>query len=143
MVAGLVGYTVFTGAIPMKKLFTIFVFAGLAAGADEQPKYQMDNYVLGLLYKGPKWTAERTPEVQRIQEGHMANIQKMAATGKLIVAGPTGSKEDLAGVFIFHGVTLEEARAMAAPDPAIESGRLVLKLYPWYAGKGLRVDQPK
>jgi uncharacterized protein YciI len=121
----------------------VLVIAGLLAGADEKPKFEMDRYVLGLLFKGPKWTVERTPEVQRIQEGHMANIQKMAATGKLIVAGPTGGTEDLAGIFIFHGVTLEEARAMAAPDPAIESGRLALKLYPWFAGKGLRVDQPK
>ena len=54
-----------------------------------------------------------------------------------------GGNEDLRGIFIFQGVNLEEARAMADRDPAIQSGRLVLKLYPWWAGKGLRVDQPK
>jgi len=48
-----------------------------------EPKYEMRNYVLGFLYRGPKWTAESTPETERIQEGHLANIRKMAALGKL------------------------------------------------------------
>ena len=42
----------------------------------------------------------------------MANIRKMAATGKLIVAGPFEDNGDLRGVFIFQGVTVEEAKSM-------------------------------
>jgi len=127
----------------MRMLCAVAAFAGLLLAAGDEPKYAMDNYVLGLLSRGPKWTPEDTAETRRIQEGHMANIRKMGESGKLIVAGPTGGNEDLRGIFIFHGVTIEEARAMAEPDPAIQSGRLVLKLYPWWAGKGLRVDAPK
>jgi hypothetical protein len=46
-------------------------------------------------------------------------------------------------VFIFKVNSVEEARALAAPDPAIQSGRLVLELHPWYAAAGLKVDPPK
>ena len=41
----------------------------------------------------------------------MANIRKMAATGKLIVAGPFSDNGDLRGVFIFHHTSMEEAKA--------------------------------
>jgi uncharacterized protein len=105
--------------------------------------YEMDNYVVGLLSAGPKWTAERTPESAKLQEGHMANIKRMAETGKLVVAGPfTGNNQTLRGMFIFKA-TLEEARKLADADPAIQAGRLTLELFPWYAGKGLSVAPPK
>ena len=115
-------------------------------GAEEkkpEPKHEMTSYVMGLLRKGPKWTADRTEETQRIQDGHMANIRKMAATGKLVVAGPFTNDGSLRGVFIFQQTSLEEARAMVDQDPAVKSGRLVVDLLPWFAAAGLRVNPPK
>jgi uncharacterized protein YciI len=107
------------------------------------PRYEMTTYVVGLLFRGPKWTPESTPETQKIQEGHMANIRKMAAAGKLAVAGPFSDDGDLRGIFIFQNATVEEARALADQDPAIQAGRLRLELHPWFAAKGLKVDPPK
>src|SRR6478672_8735848 len=106
-------------------------------GADEkagtartsEPKYEMTTYVMGLLHKGPKWTAEDTPYTRGIQEGHMANIRKMASSGKLIVAGPFSDNGELRRVFI----TVEEARALVDEDPAVKAGRLAVELHPWYA----------
>jgi uncharacterized protein YciI len=67
----------------------------------------------------------------------------MADTGKLIVAGPfTDGAGDLRGILIFHGVTLDEAKAMIAEDPAVRAGRLEIELKPWMAAKGLKVDPP-
>ncbi|PYT31461.1 MAG: hypothetical protein DMG57_04965 [Acidobacteria bacterium] len=108
-----------------------------------EPKYEMRNYVVGFLYRGPKWTAESTPETERIQEGHLANIRKMAALGKLAVAGPFSDHGDLRGMFIFQIESVDEARALANEDPAIQSGRLRLELHPWFAASGLKVDPPK
>jgi len=130
----------------MRRLLLLGFSACLLFGADEkkaEPKYEMTNYVMGLLRRGPNWTASSTAETQRIQDGHMANIRKMAATGKLIVAGPFGDNGDLRGVFIFQGATLEEARAMVDQDPAVIAGRLVVDLHPWFAAAGLRVNAPK
>src|SRR6266478_3876475 len=111
-------------------LFTCLLFA--ADDKKPEPKYEMTNYVMGLLRRGPHWTAASTEETQRIQEGHMANIRKMAATGKLIVAGPFSDNGDLRGVFIFHHASMEEAKAMIDQDPAIKAGRLVIELHPWF-----------
>jgi uncharacterized protein YciI len=66
----------------------------------------------------------------------------MADTGKLIVAGPFGDSGDFRGVFIFEKVSLDEARAMVAGDPAVKSGRLIVDLHPWFAAAGLRVNPP-
>ena len=73
----------------------------------------------------------------------MANIRKMAATGKLIVAGPFSDDGDLRGVFIFKLKSVEEAKAMVDEDPAVKAGRLVVEFHPWFAAAGLKVDPPK
>ena len=133
----------------LKKLgvvLTLPVFVGLLAAADDkkpEPKYEMRFYVFGMLKRGPKWTAEDTPETRKIQEGHMANIQKMAAMGKLIVAGPMAGDGELRGIFIFDAKSIDEVKAMAEMDPAIQSGRLTLELHKWYAAAGMRVNEPK
>ena len=108
-----------------------------------EPQYEMTTYVMGLLRKGPKWTPEKNAYTQGLQEGHLANIRKMAATGKLIVAGPFSGNGDLRGVFIFKLKSVEEAKAMVDEDPAVKAGRLVVELHPWYAAEGLRVNPPK
>lgn len=100
---------------------------------------KMDTYTVGFLKRGPKWTAESTAESKRIQEGHMAHIRSMGESGKLIVAGPFTDGGDLRGMFIFN-TSVDEAKAVASKDPAVQSGRLVLEFHPWWAGKGLRID---
>ena len=128
------------------RLLLVCVFACCLFGADEkkpEPKYEMTTYVMGLLRKGPKWTAASTPKTQRIQAGHMANIRKMGATGKLIVAGPLSDNGELRGVLIFERTSIEEAQAMVDQDPAVKAGRLIVELHPWFAAAGLRVNPPK
>jgi acetyl esterase len=112
-------------------------------GADEGLPYEMTNYVVGFLRKGPNSGSGDAAETQKLMEGHMANIRKMAAGGKLAVAGPFADNGDLRGMFIFKNTTLEEAKAMVAADPALKAGRFVLELHPWYSGAGLRSNGPK
>ncbi len=121
----------------------ILALALLFFAADAAPQYEMSNYIVGFLKKGPKWTAETTPETEKIQEGHMANIHKMADAGKLTVAGPFTDDADLRGMFIFHNTTIEEARTLVAADPAVKAGRLIFELHPWFAAAGLRANAPK
>jgi uncharacterized protein YciI len=107
-----------------------------------EPKYEMTNYIVGFLERGPNWTPGVTEETKKIQAGHMANIRKMADTGKLLVAGPFTDGGDLRGMFIFKETTMEEARKMVDDDPSVKAGRLVLRLHPWFAAKGLNVPPP-
>ena len=127
------------------KLFPVLITGLMLWAADEkksEPKFEMTNYVLGLLRKGPNSGQGTKEEAAKIQEGHMANIRKMAETGKLIVAGPIGDDGDLRGIFIFNAKSPEEVRDMVNQDPAIQSGRLIVELHPWFAAAGLRVNGP-
>jgi uncharacterized protein YciI len=120
---------------------TLFALAFSVASWAQQ--YEMTTYHLVLLQKGPAWTRESTPESKKLQEGHMANIRKMAESGKLVVAGPIASEHNLRGIFIFASSSIEEVREWCAQDPAVKAGRLTVDVYPWYAAKGLKVDPPK
>lgn len=100
----------------------------------------MEVYLFGLLKRGPAWTPGETDETRKIQEGHMANIQRMADLGALVAAGPIENGDELRGIFVFRGRTIEEARALAAKDPAIAASRLVLDLHPWIGPSGIGVE---
>ncbi|MGB7925262.1 MAG: YciI family protein [Pyrinomonadaceae bacterium] len=100
------------------------------------PVTQSD-YIFGLLVRGPKWTKEQTEETKKIQEGHMANINRLGKTGKLVLAGPFEGNEDRRGVFIFKVATTAEAQALTDTDPAVVAGRLKIKLYRWSVAKGM------
>jgi uncharacterized protein YciI len=110
-----------------------------AKSESKPPQFDNEQYQLGLLMRGPKWTAEKTPEIQKIQEGHMANIARMAQMGKLFAAGPILDNGDLRGIFIFRAASSEEARGLAADDPAVKAERLKLEVLPWFGSKGIGV----
>src|SRR5262249_45007955 len=126
----------------LSRVLLIPLLGSLLLAADEkpEPKYEMTRYVMGLLRTAPNRPVISAEETQRIQEGHMANIRKMAETGKLVVAGPFMDNTELRGVLIFKETTIEEAKAMVDQDPAIKAGRLVVELHPWFAAAGLRVN---
>lgn len=102
-------------------------------GADD---IGMKKYVMAFLKKGPKRDQDSATAVE-IQKGHMANINRMAEEGKLILAGPFLDDGDIRGIYIFNVQTVEEAEALTKTDPAIQSGRLVMELHPWYGSAAL------
>jgi uncharacterized protein YciI len=99
-------------------------------------------YQLAFLLKGANRKADDDPETQRIQAGHMAHIRKMAEAGQLIAAGPFMEDQALRGIFVFKLESLETAKAVAAQDPAVQAGRLVLDIHPWFVSEGV-LPQPK
>ncbi len=111
-----------------------FAAKGIMRSPDTTKEFS--TYLFGILRKGSGWTAEETDATRKIQEGHMANIRRMASLGKLVHAGPFTDDGDLRGIFIFKGTTVDEARALCENDPAIRSGRLILDLHPWMVPKG-------
>ena len=98
---------------------------------------QFTTAYLALLTRGDKWTPEKTPATEEIQKGHMANIQRLAEMKKLVVAGPFGDDGKLRGIFVFKVASIEEARELAATDPAVKSGRLTLEIHPWVVPEGI------
>ena len=95
------------------------------------------NYVFGILVRGPKWTKEQTEETKKIQEGHLANINRLAEAGKLVLAGPFVDGGERRGVFIFKLDSLSEAQALTDTDPAVIAGRLKIILHRCTVPKGM------
>jgi uncharacterized protein YciI len=105
--------------------------------AHPDAKDNMLTYQLAFLLSGPNRKAEADAETQKIQAGHMAHIRKMSEAGQLVAAGPFLEEHRLRGVFVFKLGSLEAAKAVAAEDPAVQAGRLVLDIHPWYVAEGV------
>lgn len=102
-------------------------------GADD---YGMKTYVMAYLKRGPNRPVDKA-EATQLQEAHMANIGRLAESGKLVLAGPFLVTGQIRGIYIFDVRTLEEAAALTASDPAIQYGSLVMELHTWYGSAAL------
>jgi uncharacterized protein YciI len=100
---------------------------------------QWSTVYFGFLKKGPnrKEGDDKSPEVQELQKAHLANINRLAATKQLIMAGPFGDDGDLRGVFVFRVESLKEAQDLAASDPMIKIDRLKIELHTWQIPAGV------
>ena len=97
----------------------------------------MTTYFLGLLKRGPQWSPEETEETARLQDEHLAYIRGMFERGELVIAGPFVDDGNLRGVFLFRTDTLKEAESLAANDPAVIAGRLIVDIHPWLVPSGV------
>lgn len=107
------------------------------ARAGETANLPARTYQFGFLVRGPGWTPERTPEVEKIQAGHMANINRLAEEGTLVAAGPFVDGGTYRGIFVFDVPTVEEAERLTATDPAVIARRLTIELQSWTTAAGV------
>jgi uncharacterized protein YciI len=97
---------------------------------------ELSTYYFGFLKNGQGWTAEKTPETEKIQEGHMAHLSASGKSGKLVIAGPLGDDGDIRGILVYKTASVDEARSIAEADPAVKAGRLRVELHKWFVTKG-------
>ena len=95
----------------------------------------LKSYFFVLLKKGPHRDQDSVTAAI-IQREHIENINRMAASGKLNVAGPFLDAGNLSGIFIFDSGNEDEVRKMVDNDPAVKAGRLIYEIHPWMTEKG-------
>lgn len=92
----------------------------------------MRRFVLVILKTGPT----RVPDGEKRQAmfaGHFANIERLAAEGKLALAGPFRVDEQgWRGLYVFAVADVEEAKRLTATDPVIVNGEMVAEYHHWY-----------
>ena len=123
----------------MKKIvtgiFILIIISQTAFGQKDSTNKKLEDqirqYWFVMLTAGNNRTQDSSTAV-KIQEGHMANINKLYNEGKLKVAGPFGDDGKWRGIFIFDCPTKEEVEKLLNTDPAVSSGRLAYEIHPWW-----------
>ena len=106
-----------------------------SAESAAEKKVEMKRYWMVFLKKGPHRDQDSVTAA-KLQEGHLANINRLASLGKLVVAGPFGDDGDLRGIFILDCKDEEEVKQLCLSDPSIKAGRMILEIHPWWTAKG-------
>ena len=96
-----------------------------------KPENQVKQYWFVMLTKGENRSHD-SATAAKIQEGHMANINRLYYDGKIKVAGPFGDDGIWRGIFIFDCPDRQEVETLLKTDPAIAAGRLSYEIHPWW-----------
>jgi uncharacterized protein YciI len=96
----------------------------------------MRRYVLVVLKTGPTRVADPTAR-QEMFKGHFANMERLAAEGKLALAGPFAEKTDWRGLFILAVDGIDQAKELVATDPVVSTGEMVAEYHTLYATAAL------
>jgi uncharacterized protein YciI len=122
-------------------LFLLILFSTAGSAQEQENSFpNIKQYFFVMLTRGPNASTIDSLDLQKIQEGHLANIHRMADTGKLKIAGPFGDDGNWRGIFIFDVNSEEEVKELIKNDPAIQSGRLSYEIHPWWTEKGACLD---
>jgi len=116
-------------------LCTAFCEEAIAQNKKTAAKQKLENQVRQYWFVMLTAGANRTQDsvtAAKIQEGHMANINRLYQDGKLKVAGPFGDEGSWIGLFIFDCKNKEEVEGLLKTDSAIAAGRLVYEIHPWW-----------
>ncbi len=105
----------------------------------------MKPYYLDLLVKSDKPESAVTPaeNAERMQK-HLVYIRSQVEAGKFVLVGPLTEDNRIRGIAVIQAASLEEAQRIAAGDPAVQSGHMVVEVHPIMLEDlgGVRFDYP-
>jgi len=109
---------------PWMRSASLLLTSLLAACAVSPSPRPFETHTLVLLRTGPR-TGLTKEQQQAVFAGHMANMQRLARAGDLLLAGPFGrekSAADLRGLFVMASPDPAEALRLAETDPGVVEG---------------------
>lgn len=126
----------------MKSILYSLVFILCCVSANGQTKaedkYEMKTYYMVFLKKGPDRSQDSATSA-KLQNAHLAHLDKMHAEGKLCIAGPFLDNGEIRGICVYTVASAEEAKRLAESDPAVKAGRLIVEIHPWMAAAGSKL----
>jgi uncharacterized protein YciI len=101
----------------------------------------MTIYYVYLLKKGPTWSPDSTPEIEALQEAHLANLRRLREIGNLVLNGPLldsfATSGEIRGIGVLKTGSLAEAQDLISTDPMVKVGRLIFELHTWMVEKNI------
>ncbi len=126
----------------MKHIYLLLLILSplLSIGQEQEvPKeegYDLKKYYFVMLTKGDKRDENMDQQkLQELQNAHLANIDRLAEEGRILVAGPFIDDKDWRGLFIFDAKSKEEVEELLKTDPMISAGWLATDIRPWVTAK--------
>jgi uncharacterized protein YciI len=90
---------------------------------------QSKAYSFVFLHKKPDVEDVDKDVVEKIMQGHMANMERLAKEGKLLAAGPF---EGGGGIFILNTTSIDEAEQWLSTDPGVQAKRWNIEILPYH-----------
>ena len=112
------------------KTLMLFLLLGVATVWSQESSPGQPTYFAALVMKGSKWTAERTPAMNRVSQEHRDWLHKMASEGKLALAGPFTDNGEFRGLYIFKLSSAQEIQALCDSAPAVRAGQIRVEIHP-------------
>ena len=112
---------------------SLFVSSQQKQETKTDPAHKLVEFHMGLLKRGPKWTAEQNAETKRLLDQHVEYVTSLLDSGKVVIAGPITDNGEIGGVFVFRAKSAEEAKSLAEADPTVVAGLHVAEMHPWWS----------
>ncbi len=101
-------------------LFSLVLASSVVTAQDYANKYFV------FLNTNPNRTEIPQSEADALQQAHRANMDSLAAAGRLIAAGPFHGG---GGIFVMVSRTKQEVQDLIMTDPAIKAGRFITEVF--------------
>lgn len=108
----------------MRHIIVMFLALVLCTSAAAQPPV----YTFVLLNKKPDAARLSKEETDKLMEGHMNNINRLANEKKLLAAGPFDGG---GGMFVLSTSSVQEATEWVGTDPGVRAQRWNVEIYPY------------
>ena len=91
----------------------------------------MTGYFLVRQARGPGWDPSRGRREQSGWNDHAAFIDRLSQAGKIPLGGPVGDIDGQHAVLVVHAASEDDAHAMFADDPWMDTILRIEHVEPW------------